>query len=186
VKTKVWWYNTTGESRMKLKKLVFLAILISASIVLSIVESLISTALFIIPGVKLGLANIVTLVLFYIYGERDAFIVLIIRIFLVGLIYSGLFQPTFWMSLSGGIFAFVTMILVKKIRVFSMVSVSVSGSLMHMVGQILMAMIVLNTATLIYYLPYMILLSIPTGIFTGIVAKKMVRIFENQLLKPAE
>ncbi|MDD3113714.1 MAG: Gx transporter family protein [Candidatus Izemoplasmatales bacterium] len=168
---------------MKLKKLVFLAILVSASIVLSIVESVISTALFIIPGVKIGLANIVTLVLLYIYGERDAFFVLILRIFIVGLIYSGLMQPTFFMSLSGGIFAFLTMILIKKIKIFSLLSVSVAGSLMHMVGQILMAMIVLKTNAIIYYLPYMILMSIPTGIITGIIAKKMVRIFETQLLK---
>lgn len=171
---------------MKLKKLVFLAIMVSASIVLSIVESMISTTLFIIPGVKLGLANIITLVILYIYCEKDAFAVVILRIFLVGLTYSGLFQPTFWMSLSGGIFAFFTMVIIKKIPKLSLVSVSVAGSLMHMVGQILMAMIVLNTETLIYYLPYMMIISIPTGIFTGIVGKKMIDIFDHQLSQYVE
>lgn len=171
---------------MKIRKLIFLSIMVSASVVLSIVESLISTTLFIIPGVKLGLANIITLVMFYIYCDRDAFTVVIVRIFLVGLIYSGLFQPTFWMSLSGGIFAFVTMMFLKKMPKLTIMSVSVGGALMHMVGQIVMAIIVLNTETLIYYLPYMMLISVPTGIFTGIVSKRMITIFNTQLTKYVE
>ncbi|MDD4183947.1 MAG: Gx transporter family protein [Candidatus Izemoplasmatales bacterium] len=171
---------------MKLRKLVFLAIMVAASVVLSIVESLVSVALFIIPGVKLGLANIITLVILYVYSEKDAAIVVFIRIMLVGLVYSGLFQPTFWMSLSGGVFAFLAMVFVKRLTKLSLISVSVAGSLLHMVGQILMAMIVLNTETLIFYLPYMMLIAIPTGIFTGIVAKKLITILERQLLASEE
>lgn len=171
---------------MKLRKLVFLAIMVAASVVLSIVESLISVALFIIPGVKLGLANIITLVILYIYSEKDAAVVVFIRIVLVGLVYSGLFQPTFWMSLSGGVLAFLAMVGVKRLTKLSLVSVSVAGSLLHMIGQILMAMVVLNTETLIFYLPYMMLIAIPTGIFTGIIAKKMISIFHTQLLTKEE
>lgn len=171
---------------VKLRKLVFLAILVAASVVLSIVESLVSTTLFLIPGVKLGLANIITLVLLYIYSDKEALIVVIIRIFLVGLIYSGLFQPTFWMSLSGGLFAFFTMVLIKKIPKLSIISVSVAGALMHMTGQIIVAIIVLNTETLIYYLPYMMLISVPTGLFTGMVSKRLTVIFKTQLAKPLE
>jgi len=171
---------------LKLRKLVFLAIMVAASVVLSIVESLVSTTLFLIPGVKLGLANIITLVLLYIYTDKDAFIVVIIRIFLVGLLYSGLFHPTFWMSLSGGLFAFFTMMLMKKVAKLSIISVSVGGALMHMIGQIIVAIIVLNTETLIYYLPYMMLISVPTGLFTGFVAKRMVVIFKTQLAKHTE
>ncbi|NLZ61876.1 MAG: Gx transporter family protein [Acholeplasmataceae bacterium] len=166
---------------MKLRKLVFLAIMAAASVVLSIVESLISVALFIIPGVKLGLANIITLVILYVYSEKDAAIVVLIRIMLVGLVYSGLFQPTFWMSLSGGVLAFIAMVVFKRLTKLTLISVSVAGSLFHMVGQILMAMVVLNTETLIFYLPYMMLIAIPTGIFTGIIAKRMIFIFQNQL-----
>lgn len=166
---------------MKLRKLVFLAIMVAASVVLSIVESLISVALFIIPGVKLGLANIITLVILYVYSEKDAAIVVLIRIMLVGLVYSGLFQPTFWMSLSGGVLAFIAMVVFKRLTKLTLISVSVAGSLFHMVGQILMAMVVLNTETLIFYLPYMMLIAIPTGFFTGIIAKRMIFIFQNQL-----
>ncbi|MBU1145075.1 MAG: Gx transporter family protein [Firmicutes bacterium] len=166
---------------MNLKKLIFIALMISSSIVLSILESMFSTALFIIPGVKLGLANVITLIILYIYGYKEAFVVVILRIFLVALVYSGIFNPTALLSLSGGIFAYITMVFFKKIRIFSIISVSVAGAFMHMVGQIIMAMIILDTPTLLYYLPYMILISIPTGIFVGLASKKLVFVFENQL-----
>lgn len=166
---------------MNLKKTIFIGILISISIVLSILESMISVSLFIIPGVKLGLANIITLIVLYIYGEKEAVIVVVIRILLVALISPVSTLISFSLSISGGFFAVMTMILLKKIKVFSIIGVSVMGSLFHMVGQIVLAIIVLDTPTLIYYLPYMALLSIPTGIFTGFVGRKMVYIFDHQL-----
>ena len=171
---------------MQLKKLIFLAIMISIAIVLSIVESMISVTLFIIPGVKLGLANIITLVILYIYGTKEAVLVSIVRIFIVSLIYSGLFTPSSLMSFSGGVIAIIAMIIMKKIPVFSILSVSIAGALMHMVGQIGMAIFVLETPTLIYYLPYMILISIPTGILTGILGKKMIGIYQDQLIRSSE
>lgn len=169
---------------MKLRKTVFLSMMISVSIVLSIVESMISTTLFIIPGVKLGLANIITLIILYIYGEREAFLVVITRILLVALISPVSTLISFALSISGGLLAIIAMILVKKIKSLSILSTSVIGSLSHMVGQIAMAIIILDTPSLIYYLPYMILLSIPTGVFTGLVGKKLVIVFENLLKTP--
>lgn len=168
---------------MNLRKTIFIGILISISIVLSILESMISVSLFIIPGVKLGLANIITLIVLYIYGEKEALIVVIIRILLVALISPVSTIISFSLSISGGFFAIITMILLRKIKTLSIIGVSVMGSLMHMVGQILLAIFLLDTPTLIFYLPYMILLSIPTGIFTGYVGKKMVYIFDHQLAK---
>jgi heptaprenyl diphosphate synthase len=167
---------------MKLRKMVFLGIMIAIGIVVSIVEAQISAVLFLIPGVKLGLANIVTLIILYLYGERDAFIVLMIRILLVAILYSAMPAPL--MSFAGGITAFVGMILLKKVRSLSMISVSVTGSFLHMVGQIVMAIIVLNTEALILYLPYMMVLSVPTGIFTGIVAKKLTEVFQKTQANP--
>ncbi len=155
--------------------------MISISIVLSILESTISVSLFIIPGVKLGLANIITLIVLYIYGKKEAFIVVIIRILLVALISPVSTIISFSLSISGGAMAVLTMILLKKVKSLSIMSVSVMGALMHMVGQIGMAIFLLDTPTLVFYLPYMILLSIPTGIFTGFVGKKMVHVFEHQL-----
>lgn len=157
--------------------------MISISIVLSILESMISISLFIIPGVKLGLANIITLIVLYIYGEKEAFIVVVIRILLVALISPFSTLISFSLSISGGFFAIISMILLKKVKSLSIISVSIMGALMHMVGQIGMAIFILDTPTLIFYLPYMILLSIPTGIFTGMIGKRLVYIFEHQLVK---
>lgn len=167
---------------MKLKKMVFLGILVAVAIVVSIVEAQISTLLFIIPGVKLGLANIVTLIVLYLYGERDAFVVLMIRILLVALLYSAMPAPL--LSLAGGLLAFAGMALLKRVKNLSMISVSVAGALLHMVGQIVAAIFVLNTAELLYYLPYMMVISVPTGIFTGIVAKKLTALFAKDLSRP--
>jgi len=164
---------------MNLRKMIFLGIMISVSIVVSIVEGQISTVLFLIPGVKLGLANIVTLIVLYIYGEKDAFIVLFLRILLVAIIYSAMPAPL--MSLAGGICAFAGMVLVKKIKKLSMISVSVTGALLHMVGQIAMAILFLETEALIFYLPYMMVISVPTGILTGIAAKKLTAVFEKSM-----
>ncbi|MBU0997017.1 MAG: Gx transporter family protein [Firmicutes bacterium] len=169
---------------MNLKKIVFLGIMISASVVLSIVESMISVTLFIIPGVKLGLANIVTLIILYIFGKKEAFIVVVIRILVVALVSPVSTFISFSLSISGGMLAIIAMILLKNIKSLSIMSVSVVGALMHMVGQIIAAIFILETPTLIYYLPYMILLSIPTGIFTGYVGKKLIDLFNNHLSVP--
>ena len=167
---------------MKLKKMVFLGILVALAIVVSIVEAQISTLLFIIPGVKLGLANIVTLLVLYLYGERDAFVVLMVRILLVALLYSAMPAPL--LSLAGGLLSFAGMALLKRVKNLSMISVSVAGALLHMVGQIVAAIFVLSTAELLYYLPYMMVISVPTGIFTGIVAKKLTSLFAKDLSRP--
>lgn len=169
---------------MRLRKIIFLSIMVSVAIVLSIVESLISTSLFIIPGVKLGLANIITLIILYIYGTKEAFVVVILRILLAALISPVSTLLSFALSLSGGLMAILAMILMRKFKSFSIMSVSIMGSLFHMIGQIGTAIFLLDTATLIYYLPYMMLLSIPTGIFTGIVGKKLIAQFEKQQIHP--
>jgi heptaprenyl diphosphate synthase len=168
---------------MALRKTVTIAVLIAVSIVLSIVESMISAFVFIIPGVKLGLANIVTLIVLYIYGPKEAGVVAFLRIVLVVLISpvgGGLFSPASFMSFAGGMLAYLAMILIRRVKSFSIVSVSVAGALFHMVGQIAAAIVVLDTAQLIYYLPYMILLSVPTGLFTGLVGKKLVAVFQTR------
>ncbi|HPE00238.1 MAG TPA: Gx transporter family protein [Bacillota bacterium] len=165
---------------MKIRKLVFIAIMISISVVLSIVETAISGMIFIVPGVKLGLANVVTLIILMTHGEKEAFLVVFTRILIVALTYSGLFSNSFWISISGGMLAIIAMILIKRTKL-SLYSISVFGSLMHMVGQITAAIVVSNTETLIYLLPYMIALSVPTGIITAYLANKVIVGFKDRI-----
>ena len=163
---------------MRTKRLTLLAIMLSVSIVLSIVESFIP--LF-IPGVKLGLANVVTLIIMYIYGEKDAFVILILRIFLVAILRGTIFNVTFYLSLSGGMSAYLMMFLFKRMKVFSMIGVSIMGAFGHSVGQIAMAIFLIERTELIYYLPYILVLSVATGVFTGIIATKSLQIVKKAI-----
>lgn len=165
---------------MNTKRLVTLSLFLSMSIVLSIVESFIPS--FAIPGAKLGLANIMTLVILNLYGEKDAFLIVILRIFLVGLLRGTLGAPGFYLSLSGGVLAYLLMILFNKFKVFSVVGVSVMGSLGHSLGQILMAMVILSLPELVFYFPFLFLIAIPTGVFTGLVAKRFTEISKRAII----
>ncbi len=164
---------------MQTKRLVFLAIMLGVSVVLNIVERTAIQGFTGLPMVRLGLANIVVLILLYTYGIKDAFGVLIIRIILVGFV-TGLFSPAFFLSLAGGMVAFSLMTLFKKLPGFTIISVSIMGSLGHAVGQIFMAVFLLNTEEIIFILPILIAISIPTGIFTGMVARKLLESMREQ------
>jgi len=165
---------------MNTKRLVTLSLFLSMSIVLSIVESFIPSIS--IPGAKLGLANIMTLVILNLYGEKDAFLIVILRIFLVGLLRGTIGSPAFFLSLSGGLLAYLLMVAFLKMKVFSIVGVSVMGSLGHSLGQILMAIFILSVPELVYYFPFLFLIAIPTGVFTGLVAKRFTEISKRAII----
>lgn len=154
--------------------------MIAVSIVLSIVESLVSVFFFAFPGIKLGLANIATLVVIFTMGRKEGALVAILRIFLVGLIYSGLFTIPFWISLGGGVLALAVMLLLKDTKL-SIYTISVLASLFHMAGQIAMVILIVKTTSLIYYLPYMMIMSVPTGIITGYLAKRIITGFSERI-----
>ena len=162
---------------MNTKRIVTLSIFLSISIVLSIVESFLP----VIPivGAKLGLANIMTLVILSLYGERDAFVVVILRVILVGLLRGSMLNPGFFLSLGGALSAYLMMVIFMRLKIFSITSVSVMGSLGHSVGQITVAVIILSTKELVYWFPFLFLIAIPTGLFTGSVAKKFIKITKD-------
>ena len=155
------------KSHFSIRKIVVLSIFLAISVVVSYVESFIPIP---IPGVKLGLANVIILVLLYDDTIPNAFLVLIMRIFIVGLIRGSIFTPTWFMSLSGGLFAFVAMLIFSRIPLFSSIGASVMGSISHCIGQIIVAIFMLSSIGLLYYLPWIMLLSIGTGIMSGFLA----------------
>lgn len=152
----------------KLKRLTIIAMLLAICIVVNILESFIPIP---IPGVKLGLANVIILIMLYEFKVSEAFMVNILRIILVGMMRGNIFSPTFLMSLSGGILSFVVMLIFSRISIFSIIGVSVLGSISHATGQVIMAIIILSTEAVIYYLPFIGILSIITGIFSGVLVK---------------
>lgn len=158
---------------MDLKKITKLSMLISLSVVISIIESYIPIFNNIIPGLRLGLSNVIILYVLYNYSFKESIYVSLIRVLLVGLLRTGLFSITFFFSLSGAILSIISMYIVKKIKLLSIIGVSIVGSITHSIGQILIAILLLKNNTIIYYLPYLLIFSIPTGILTGIITKKV-------------
>ncbi len=153
--------------------------MLGVSVVLNIVERTAIQGFSGLPMIRLGLANIVVLILLYTYGRKDAFSVLFLRILLVGFV-TGLFSPSFLLSFSGGMVAFALMILFQRLPGFSIISVSIMGALGHAVGQIFMAIFILETSEIVYILPILAAISIPTGIFTGMVARKLITLMQEQ------
>jgi len=160
-----------------MKKITRISVLIALSIVLSIFESLIP--IFNIPGIKIGLANIIVLTVLYIYGFKEAFTLSILRVLFIGILRTGL-GINFYFSLSGAILSILFMVLAKKTKL-SIIGVSIVGSIMHTVGQMVIAISIFNNINLIYYLPYMIVFSIITGIVIGKLSKENIKFFENNL-----
>lgn len=150
-----------------------LSLLLALSVVLNIVEAFIPLFNGFIPGLKLGLANIVTVFIIYQYGLKDALYVGILRVFLVGMLRTGLFNTSFIFSISGCILSIVMMFIAKKYLKLSIIGVSIIGSIFHSIGQVIIAMILLNK-TMLYYLPWLLLFSIPTGIIVGLISKKLI------------
>lgn len=138
---------------------------ISVTIVLSYLESIIPMPIP-IPGIKLGLANVVIIWLLYSMGIKAAVIVSVLRVLLSGFLFGNLFSVVF--SLVGAALSLSVMILLKKFTKLSTVGVSIAGAVMHNVGQIIVAIIVLENGLIIYYLPYLIISGVVTGIFIGI------------------
>ena len=158
---------------MKVQKMALLGILTAGAIVIAILESFIPSIG--IPGVKLGLANIVILIILYELGIIEAIIVNLLRVLVVGFVRGTFLSMGFLMSLTGAVFSLGIMIffylLIKK---FSIVGVSVIGAIFHVFGQILIAMLFLGTAYIILYLPIIAISAIITGVFVGIVAKLII------------
>jgi heptaprenyl diphosphate synthase len=164
---------------MEMRKLVRLSMLLSLSVALNIFESFIPILGNIIPGSKLGLANIVTLFVIYLYGFKDAIFVSLMRVLLVGIIRTGLFNITFFFSLGGAILSVIAMYLSYKFTKLSVVGISIIGSIFHSIGQILIAILILKMPQMVYYLPYLLLLSIPTGIIIGMISKRVISFYKK-------
>ena len=159
---------------MKVQKMALLGVLTAGAIVIAILESFIPSIG--IPGVKLGLANIVILIILYELGIVEAIIVNLLRVLVVGLVRGTFLSMGFLMSLTGALLSLGIMILFYLlIKTFSIIGVSVIGSLFHVFGQIIIAIIFLGTAYVFLYLPVIAISAIITGVFVGIAAKLIIK-----------
>ena len=153
---------------MKTKKLTALAMLTALSLIIFIIEAQLPP-LAPIPGIKLGLANIVTLITIYMYGRKEAFCVLALRIGL-GAVFAGHMLSLIY-SISGGLLSYIVMALLYKLFDTKKVWViSVLCAVAHNVGQIIAAVAITHVPEIIWYLPALIISAIITGALTGVVA----------------
>lgn len=151
----------------KTKKIALLGLTVSLAMIMSYIEVLFPLS-FAVPGIKMGLANIVIVFVLYRMSLKDACIVSLIRVFLVALLFGNTMSLAY--SLAGAVLSLALMALLKKTEKFSVVGVSISGGVMHNAGQILMAVILMGTAQIAYYLPVLIITGTITGVGIGLVA----------------
>ena len=147
------------------KRISTYGMLIALAFIFSYLESQIPFFLA-VPGMKLGLANIVVLIALYLLGTKAAFALSIIRVLLASLTFGNM--SMFWFSVAGALLSFLMMSLMKRFKKFSMVGVSVVGGVAHNIGQIVVAMIVLSEVML-YYLIVLIIGGTLTGAVIGLV-----------------
>lgn len=160
------------------KKLALCAILTALALGLSALESLFPISLFIpLPGVKLGLANIVTVFALYELGAVPALVILTARCFL-GSLFAGNFNALLF-SLMGGILSMLVMIGLSRFSRLSLYGVSIGGAAAHNIGQIGAAMITLGSPMILGYLPMLLGVSLFTGTLTGFVSSLLFRAMKN-------
>ncbi len=159
--------------RNRLNYLTYLAVLVTFAVVIHTVEAALPLPMP-VPGVRLGLANIITILALILFGLRSALLVAILRSVLGSLFIGGLFGFGFWLSISAGIISCLAMGLVLMLQrkgFVSLISVSVTGAAVHNLVQLTMASLIISNPDLLKgYYPLLLLLSVPTGIFTGVTA----------------
>ena len=155
----------------KTKRLVLLAMLTAVAMILSYVESLLPSVG--IPGVKMGLANIAVIFALFRFGWKEAAALSLVRVVLVSLLFGSVGAMLY--SLAGAVLSLAVMALLCRIDRFSTVGISVAGGVAPNAGQILMAMLILQTKQLLGYLPVLAVSGIAGGVLTGLAAALLIR-----------
>ena len=154
------------------RKVAIFGVFTALALIFSYVELLIPIN-FGIPGAKLGLANLMTVLVLYKMGIKEALALSVTRIILSGFMFGNLFGILY--SLSGGLLSFLVMVLLKKSDRFSVAGVSIGGGTAHNIGQLLVAMVVVQTYQVEYYLPVLLVAGEVTGLLIGLVAKEVLK-----------
>ncbi len=163
--------------KLPTKKLTLLALLIAFSLILSYLESLLPPLSAFFPGVKLGLANIAILFALYHYGVKEAATVSFIRLMLATFLFGSV---TTWIYGAAGAFISLSaMAVLRRLSCFSTVGVSIAGGVLHNLGQIAVAVLLYETASLVYYLPVLLFAGVLSGIAVGVAAALCLRYFEK-------
>ena len=153
---------------MSTKKITLSALMVALAMILSYLEAMIPFS-FGIPGIKLGLANLVVLTALYLFGPAQALLISVVRIFLISITFGSMAALVY--SLGGGILSFVVMLILSRIKGFSVIGVSVAGGVSHNIGQLIAAALVVENLNLLFYFPVLLAAGVITGLLIGIAVK---------------
>lgn len=158
------------------KKIAKMGMLVAVAFVLSYIEAMLPLNLG-VPGIKAGLSNIVTVFSLYYFSPDMALGIAITRIVLCGLTFGSMSGLLY--SLAGGMLSFTVMIILKKTGKFSVYGVSMAGGVFHNIGQILVAIAVLQNKMVAYYLPFLLVAGVIAGVVVGILAAVLIKRFKD-------
>ena len=157
-------------------RVAYFGVFTALALIFSYVESLIPIQLG-IPGVKLGLANLIIVIALYKMRLSEVFLLSIVRILLSGFLFGNYFSILY--SLAGGLLSLAVMALLKKTGDFSVMGISMAGGVFHNVGQLVVAMMVVETFSVGYYLPVLLVAGLVNGFIIGVAAGEMLKRLVN-------
>ncbi len=149
------------------KKVATAAVLTALAIIFGYIEFLLPLS-FAMPGIKLGIANIVVVVALYTMGERYALLISLVRVLLSALLFGNVFSALY--SLAGAVLSILVMIVLKKTGLFSVAGVSMAGGAAHNLGQLIAACFLMENVNVLYYYPVLLLSGLACGIGIGFIA----------------
>lgn len=162
-----------GIERIMGKKVAVCGVLVALAMIFSYIEVLIPFN-FGVPGMKLGLANLVIVIGFYFLKPKEVLLISLVRIFLMGYMFGNGMSIIY--SLAGGMLSFLVMLLLKKFVNLSIIGISIAGGVFHNVGQLAAAVAVLHNTAVFYYFPALLVSGVVTGFLIGILSKRVVRV----------
>lgn len=164
------------KNKLSVKKIAIIAIFISLALILSYVDSLIPLTIM-VPGIKIGLTNVVIIFSLYMLGFHTALFISIIRVILSSVLFGSIL--TFAYSMTGAMLSILVMVILKNKVKLSTLTISIIGAVMHNIGQILMAIILMNTKEIIYYLPILMITGMISGTIIGIISALLIKFFKK-------
>ena len=157
-------------------RVAYFGVFTALALIFSYIETLIPINLG-IPGVKLGLANLIIVIALYKIRLPEVYLLSVVRVLLSGLIFGNYFSIIY--SLAGGLLSLTVMVLLKQMGSFSVMGISVAGGVCHNIGQMIVAMLVVETFSVAYYFPVLLIAGLLTGFLIGILANGMLKRLVN-------
>lgn len=162
------------------KKTAFLGLFTALTLILSFAEALLPPVFTYAPGIKIGLPNIIIIFLLYRFSIKSAAAVSLVRILITAMLFGSALSLAY--SLAGAALSLIVMWLLKRINVFSVPAVSIVGAIIHNLAQICVAVALMGTAQLFYYLPILLLSGLISGVLVGILAAYLIKVMKKVII----